>query len=73
MSINMHVIRKLVKYFLKNRFVNPKFSITVFEILLLEGRSVLSPNQRGAGSERVKFSVEAKKMFDFCWYCLKND
>ena len=73
MSINMHIIRKLVKYSLKNRFVNPKFSITVFEILLLEGRSVLSPNQRGAGSERVKFSVEAKKMFDFCWYCLKND
>ena len=73
MSINMHIIRKLVKYSLKNLFVNPKFSITVFEILLLEGRSVLSPNQRGAGSERVKFSVKAKKMFDFCWYCLKND
>ena len=31
------------------------FTLTVFEILLFEGRSVLSPAQRGAGSETVNF------------------
>ena len=30
------------------------FTLTVFEILLSEGRSVLSPAQRVTGSERVK-------------------
>ena len=33
------------------------FTLTAFEILLLEGRSVLLPFQRGAGSERVKKNV----------------
>ena len=27
---------------------------TIFEILMSEGRSVLSPTQRGTGNERVK-------------------
>ena len=30
------------------------FILTVFEILLFNGWSVLSPAQRGTGSERVK-------------------
>ena len=30
------------------------FTVTVFEILLFEGRSVLSSAQRGTGSERFK-------------------
>ena len=30
------------------------FTVTVFEILLYEGRLLLSPTQRGAGNERVK-------------------
>ena len=34
---------------------------TVFEILLSEGRSVLSPTQRGKGSNRVKVSVKNQK------------
>ena len=29
------------------------FTLTVFEILVVEGMSVLSPAQQGAGSERV--------------------
>ena len=32
------------------------FTLTVFEILLSKGRSVLSPAQRGTGSESVKMS-----------------
>ena len=34
---------------------------TVFEILLSEGRPVLSPTQRGKGSNRVKVSVKNQK------------
>ena len=36
------------------------FTLDVFEILLFECRSVLSPSQRDTGSERVKFSVKNK-------------
>ena len=36
-------------------------TLTVFEIFLFEGRSVLGPAQRGAGSERVKFLVKRTK------------
>ena len=35
--------------------------LTVFEILLFEGRSVLSRSQRGTGSERVKISMKMQK------------
>ena len=59
-SINLNIIRKIIEYFLKRFFVNAIF-ITVFEILLFEGRSVLPPTQRGTGSERVKFSVKSPK------------
>ena len=52
-SINLHTIRKLVKYSLKNVPANVMFTLTAFEILLSEGRSVLPPVQRGTGSERV--------------------
>ena len=47
-------IRKLIEYSLKNVSVKAMFTLTVFEILLSEGRSVLSSAQRGTGSERVK-------------------
>ena len=53
-SINLHTIRKLAECSLKNVLVKAMFTLTVFEILLSDGRSVLSPAQRGTGSERVK-------------------
>ena len=37
------------------------FALTVFEILLFEGKSVLSPAQRETGSEGVKVSVKNQK------------
>ena len=37
------------------------FTLTVFEILLSEGRSVLSPAQRGTGNERAKVSLKNQK------------
>ena len=52
-SINLHTIGKLVEYSLKIVAAKAMFTLTVFEILLSEGRSVLSPAQRGAGSEKV--------------------
>ena len=42
------------------------FALTVFEILLFEGKSVLSPAQRETGSEGVKASVKNEKnIWDF--------
>ena len=52
-SINLHTIRKLIEYSLKNIVMKVVFTPTVFEILMSECRSVLSPAQRGTGSERV--------------------
>ena len=40
-SINLHIIRKLIKYSLKNISVKATFTLTFFEIMLFEGRSVL--------------------------------
>ena len=60
-AINLHTIRKLVEYSLNNLLVKAIFTLTVFEILLSEGRSVLSPAERGTGSKRVKVSVKNQK------------
>ena len=38
--------------------VKAMFTLTVFEILLLEGRSVLSPTQRGTESKKSLISSE---------------
>ena len=53
-SINLHTIRKFNEYSLKNVLVQAMFTVTVFEMLLSRGRSVLSPAQRSTESERVK-------------------
>ena len=37
------------------------FTLTVFEMLLFETRSLLSPAQRDTGSKMVKFSVKNQK------------
>ena len=50
--INLHTIRKLTKYFLKNFHVKAMFTLTVFKILLVKCKSVLSPVKRCTGSER---------------------
>ena len=68
-SIKMHTIKKLIKYSLKFFSVKAVFTVTVFEILLFEGRSVLSPAQRGTGSEKVKVSVKNQKNI---WIFLKS-
>ena len=49
----MDIIRKLIKYFLKNTPTETMFTLTIFKILLFEGRSVLEPAQRVPGGERV--------------------
>ena len=42
---------------LKMVIVKAKFTLTVFKILLFEGRSILGHAQRVPGDERVKFSI----------------
>ena len=54
-SINLHTIRKLIEYSLKNVRVKAIFTLTAFEILLSKGRWVLSTAQKDTESERVKF------------------
>ena len=46
---------------LKNLWSKTMFTITAFEKLLLEVRLLLSPAQRGTGSEKVKFSMKKLK------------
>ena len=52
-SINLHTIRKLVEYSLKNVAAKAIFTISVFGILLFEGRSVLPPAQWSTECEMV--------------------
>ena len=57
-SINVNNFRKLVRH----------FSFIVFEILLPESRTVLSPAKRSTGSERVNVSLKNQNSF---WILLK--
>ena len=57
-TITWYTIRKFLQYSLKNFLVKAIFTLTVFEILLFQGRLVLSPTQQGTGSVRVKVSVK---------------
>ena len=43
-----------IKYYLKNVLVKTMFTLTIYKILLFEGRSVLGPARRVPGSERVQ-------------------
>ena len=61
MSINLQTIRKLIEYSLEIVLVKTMFTLTVFEILLSQGRSVLWPTQQVIGSKRVKVSVKNQK------------
>ena len=58
LNINLRIIRKLIKYSLKKVLKKTMFTLTVFEILLFEGRSVLEPAQRIPGNKRVKYLVK---------------
>ena len=51
-------IIRLLESSLKNVWAKGMFTLTVLEILLSEGRSVLWPAHRGTRIERVKFSVK---------------
>ena len=56
-SINLHTVRKVIKYSLKKVSLKAMFTLNFFEILL-EGRSVLLLAERGTKSEWVKHSVK---------------
>ena len=53
--VNLDTIKKLIKCSSKSIGM---FTLSVFEILLFEGRSVLSADQRGTRNKRVKVSVK---------------
>ena len=60
-SINLHIIRKLIKYSLKKDFLKAMFTLSDFEILLFEARSIPWPAQLVTGSRRVKISVKNQR------------
>ena len=51
-SVNLHTIRKVIKYYFKVVNVEAMFTL---KMLLLKGRLVLSSVQLVTGSERVKY------------------
>ena len=51
-SINLHTIRKVIKYYFKVVNVEAMFTL---KMLLLKGRLVLSSVQLVTGSERIKY------------------
>ena len=57
MSINLNIIRKLIEYSLKNFLVNAIFTLTFFEKLVFEVRSILAPAQWATGSERLNINT----------------
>ena len=66
-SINLHIIRKLIKYCLKSIcVVKIMFPFTVFKILLFEDWLVLLPTQWDTQNKGVKVWVKNKKIFGFC-------
>ena len=67
-SINLHTIRKLITYRLKNVLVQAMFTLTVFEILLFGCRSVLLPAQWVTGSERVNSIIILSVLLLFIYY-----
>ena len=52
----------------QKRSLSGQCLLTVFEILLFVGRSVLSPTQRGTGNDRAKVSAKNQKNI---WTSLK--
>ena len=54
-SINLDIIRKIIEYSLKIVAVNAMFTQTNFEILLFEGRWVLSLTHT---TQKIKFSIK---------------
>ena len=62
------MIRKLIEYSLKNTVVKEMLSLAVFEILMFEGRLVLTPTQWVAENERVKVGC----FRSFIYYVRKN-
>ena len=50
-SINLDIIRTFIVYSFKNVPVKAIFTLTVFEILLFEGRLIIAPVQWGISSE----------------------
>ena len=69
-SINLHFIIKLV--FKEGFFVKAIFTLTVFEILLFEGRSVLALAQWRTGSKRNKIPVKNQNKIQRFLNCLKS-
>ena len=60
-SINLHIIKKLVDYSLKDAAAKVMFIFTLLQILMSEDRSLLWPSQRGTVTERVKVLVKNPK------------
>ena len=62
MSTNLHIIRKLFEYSLKNIIDDTTLVITIFEILMFKVTLVLVTAEPLLGNESVKFLVKNQKI-----------
>ena len=53
----------LIKYSLKNSYMKAMFTLTIFGILLFEGRLILGPTHGAPGSERVNVARVKQSSF----------
>ena len=60
-SINLHTIRKIVEYSLKNFIAKAIFIYITLETLLSKRRLVLQTARKGTGSKSVKVSVKNQR------------
>ena len=65
-SMNLDIIRQLKEYPLKTVLVKAMFTLTIFNIILFEGRSILWPAQRVTGNERVNYFLKKKDRYKYC-------
>ena len=60
-SVNLHTLRKWIEYNFQKTGTEGLFFFTLFEVLMSEGRSVLSESQQGTENKMVQASVKKQK------------
>ena len=70
--MNLHIIRKLTKQYLRNSCKKSVY-FHCFEIFLFECMSILGPAQPVLRKLTVELLVEKWKNIGFCWNCMKDD
>ena len=71
-SINLHIIRKLIKYSLKKIFWRPCLPSAISRYCCSKLGQYHDQPSWSQGAEGLKFQWQTKEMFGFYWNCLKS-